>query len=130
MGANSSMMPRKPAAKFAGAKLRIESRFQAGGFIFISRMLVRLAVRRFTMHLEAIQTLVLQQAKRLDKCADQPLSPAASFKALGLDSLDAVELVTALEDQLGVSLPDAQVKKLASLGDVAAAFHHRLGSNE
>ena len=124
------MMPRKPTVKFAGAQLRIERKFQASGFIFISRMLARFALRHFTMHLEAIQTLVLQQAKRLDKCADQPLSPAASFKALGLDSLDAVELVTALEEQLGVSLPDAEVKKLASLGDVAAAFHLKLGSNE
>jgi acyl carrier protein len=128
MGAKSSMMPRKPTVKFAGAKLRIERKSQVSGFIFISRMLARLALRHFALHSEQIQALVLQQAKRLDKCADQSLSIEASFKTLGLDSLDAVELVTALEDQLGVSLPDAEVKKLASLGDVATAFHSKLGS--
>lgn len=121
-------MPRKPTVKFAGAKLRIERKSQVSGFIFISRMLARLVLRHFALHSEQIQALVLQQAKRLDKCADQSLSIEASFKTLGLDSLDAVELVTALEDQLGVSLPDAEVKKLSSLGDVATAFHRKLGS--
>jgi acyl carrier protein len=37
---------------------------------------------------------------------DTPLDPDASLKALGLDSMRAVDLVFDLEDELGVALPD------------------------
>lgn len=38
--------------------------------------------------------------------ADEALLPDASLKDLGLDSMQAVELVFDLEDELGVVLPD------------------------
>jgi acyl carrier protein len=38
--------------------------------------------------------------------ADQPLAADAPLKDLGLDSMQAVELVFDLEDELGVALPD------------------------
>jgi acyl carrier protein len=38
--------------------------------------------------------------------ADEALLPDASLKELGLDSMQAVELIFDLEDELGVVLPD------------------------
>ncbi len=44
------------------------------------------------------------------------VSPAAHFeKDLGLDSLDVVELVMALEEEFGVEIPDAEADKIASV---------------
>jgi len=37
---------------------------------------------------------------------DAPLSPDVPLKGLGLDSMQAVELVFDIEDELGVALPD------------------------
>jgi acyl carrier protein len=38
--------------------------------------------------------------------ADEELPSDASLKSLGLDSMQAVELIFDLEDELGVALPD------------------------
>lgn len=46
------------------------------------------------------------------------MTPAATFeKDLGLDSLDVVELVMALEEEFGVEIPDAEADKIASVAD-------------
>ena len=46
------------------------------------------------------------------------VSPDADFqKDLGLDSLDVVELVMALEEEFGVEIPDAEADKIASVSD-------------
>ncbi|GFH15264.1 acyl carrier protein [Haematococcus lacustris] len=46
------------------------------------------------------------------------VTPAAHFeKDLGLDSLDTVELVMALEEEFGVEIPDAEADKIASVKD-------------
>ena len=48
-------------------------------------------------------------------------TPAASFASdLGLDSLDAVELVMALEEEFGVEIPDAEADKILSTGEAIA----------
>lgn len=39
---------------------------------------------------------------------------------LGADSLDAVELNMALEDEFGVAIPDEELAKLKTVGDIVA----------
>ena len=39
---------------------------------------------------------------------------------LGADSLDAVELISRLEDEFGITIPDEDVENLITVGDVAA----------
>ncbi len=46
------------------------------------------------------------------------VTPEAHFeKDLGLDSLDVVELVMALEEEFGVEIPDAEADKIASVSE-------------
>jgi NADH dehydrogenase (ubiquinone) 1 alpha/beta subcomplex 1, acyl-carrier protein len=53
-------------------------------------------------------------------CVPQ-VSPSASFeKDLGLDSLDVVELVMALEEEFGIEIPDAEADKIASISDAVS----------
>jgi len=48
------------------------------------------------------------------------VTPSARFvEDLGADSLDQVELLMAIEEDLGVSVPDEEVNKLQTLADVA-----------
>lgn len=41
-------------------------------------------------------------------------------KDLGADSLDIVELMMALEDEYGTSVPDGEVENLKTVGDIVA----------
>ena len=49
------------------------------------------------------------------------VTPAVSFRDdLDIDSLSMVEIATMAEDKFGVSIPDADLAKLKTVGDVVA----------
>jgi len=57
-------------------------------------------------------------ADRLELKTDQ-IVPAASLQEdLGADSLDAVELIMALEEEFGIEIPDDHAEELKTVGDV------------
>jgi acyl carrier protein len=63
--------------------------------------------------------------KVADEAVDVDLSdatPQTPLRSLGMDSLDQLELVSALEDRLEVCIPDSQVKGLETVGDLIAAL--------
>jgi NADH dehydrogenase (ubiquinone) 1 alpha/beta subcomplex 1 len=43
-----------------------------------------------------------------------------SFKELGLDSLDTVEVVMAYEEEFGIEIPDSEADKIQSTADAIA----------
>jgi acyl carrier protein len=47
----------------------------------------------------------------------EDVDPAATFEALGLDSLDVVELTLALEDRTGVKLGDDELEQVRTVQD-------------
>lgn len=49
---------------------------------------------------------------------ESKISPEVSFvDDLGMDSLDTVELVMALEEEFGVEIPDEDAEKIATVAD-------------
>lgn len=48
---------------------------------------------------------------------DDVATEASFFDDLGADSLDIVELVMALEDSFGVSIPDEEAESIKTVGD-------------
>ena len=52
--------------------------------------------------------------------ADQVNPEAKMIEDLGADSLDAVELVMAIEEEFGIEVPDEEAEKLVSVGDIIA----------
>ncbi|MFM8420847.1 MAG: acyl carrier protein [Verrucomicrobiota bacterium] len=57
-------------------------------------------------------------AERLELKADQIVPDASLQEDLGADSLDAVELIMALEEEFGIDIPDAHAEELKTVGDV------------
>jgi acyl carrier protein len=58
------------------------------------------------------------------------LRPEAALSAdLGLDSIDAIDLVVALEKETGLKLTAAELRPLRTVGDVVEAVHRRLSSS-
>ncbi len=55
------------------------------------------------------------------------LKPEAHlFKDLGLDSLDGVDLVVAIEKQVGCTIEEAAARSMQTLGDIYAYVETRL----
>ena len=50
--------------------------------------------------------------------ADQVTREAKMIEDLGADSLDAVELVMAIEEEFGIEVPDEEAEKLTSVGEI------------
>uniref|UniRef100_A0A8C3GI91 Acyl carrier protein n=1 Tax=Cairina moschata TaxID=8855 RepID=A0A8C3GI91_CAIMO len=63
--------------------------------------------------LPAIRERVLYVLKLYDKIDPEKLTAEAHFvKDLGLDSLDQVEIIMAMEDEFGFEIPDGDAEKL------------------
>ena len=67
--------------------------------------------------LEKVQELL---ADALNLPLSQILPESKIIDDLGADSLDVVELLSRLEDEYGIVIPDEDVESLATVGDVAA----------
>ncbi|GAA8368105.1 hypothetical protein HpDR4_10010 [Helicobacter pylori] len=72
---------------------------------------------------ETIQAVIAEQLK-IDV---SQVTPEAKFvKDLGVDSLDIVELIMALEERFGIEIPDEQAEKFINVGDVMRYIEKQL----
>ena len=62
-----------------------------------------------------IKEIIVEQ---LGVNADKVTREAKMIEDLGADSLDAVELVMAIEEEFGIEVPDEQAEKLQAIGDI------------
>ncbi|WP_027869664.1 acyl carrier protein [Eubacterium sp. AB3007] len=61
-------------------------------------------------------------------CDEEKIVPEASIADdLNIDSLDAVELVMALEEKLGVRIPDQELENLKQVKDIVACIEKYRG---
>lgn len=61
---------------------------------------------------------IVSVVKNFDKVDESKVTPEAKFADdLGLDSLDAVEVVMAIEDEFAIEIPDAEADKIESVSD-------------
>ena len=61
---------------------------------------------------------VMEVCKNKEKVEVSKLTPEAHFtNDLGLDSLDAVELVMAIEEEFCIEIPDAEADKMLKVSD-------------
>lgn len=67
--------------------------------------------------LEKIQAML---AEALNLPVEKVAPEAKIVEDLGADSLDVVELLSRLEDEFGIIIPDDEVENLVTVGDVAA----------
>ena len=54
--------------------------------------------------------------------ASEVTTEASFTNDLGADSLDTVELIMEFEKEFGISIPDAQAEKIATVGDAVSSI--------
>lgn len=74
---------------------------------------------------EILRTTIAEQLG----ISEDEISPASSFGSdLGADSLDVLELILALEEQLELDLPDEDMKRLKTVQEWMDYLNQRLSS--
>ena len=63
---------------------------------------------------DKVRTVIVEQ---LNVEEDDVTEDASFIDDLGADSLDIVELVMALEEQFGISIPDEEAENIKTVGD-------------
>jgi len=59
----------------------------------------------------------------------EEIKPTASFRDdLGADSLDAVELIMALEEKFGIEIPDADAEAMLTVNDAIRYIEEKVDS--
>jgi len=74
--------------------------------------------------LEQIKPLM---AEALNLEADQITLEATLKDDLGIDSLDAVELIMELEDEFGVKIEDAEAQAFVTIADIVRTLEAKQG---
>ena len=71
---------------------------------------------------EILEQVIQVVGETLDVADGVELTGDTNLKELGADSFDLLELVTALEDEFGLTLDDDDVEKIATIGQVVDAI--------
>ena len=64
---------------------------------------------------EKIKSIIVEKLS----CDEKEVTQEATFTDLGADSLDAVELIMAFEEEFGIEIPDEDAEKIKTVGDAA-----------
>ncbi|PLW06817.1 hypothetical protein PCANC_17740 [Puccinia coronata f. sp. avenae] len=65
-----------------------------------------------------IQRRILEVLGSFEKCDPAKITPTASFTSdLGLDSLDAVEVVMAIEEEFSIEIPDEEADQITTVSE-------------
>lgn len=72
---------------------------------------------------DKVRQIIVEQ---LDVRPEQVVPEARLVEDLGVDSLDTVELVMALEEAFGFEMPDEDTDKIRTVGDIIEYVRERI----
>jgi len=88
---------------------------------FLPKVQRRYYSEEHKLTLDEVKERVLKVVKGFDKVDPDKVNHSSNFqKDLGLDSLDTVELVMALEEEFVIEIPDAESEKIQSITDAVS----------
>ncbi|MGN0633086.1 MAG: acyl carrier protein [Oscillospiraceae bacterium] len=69
------------------------------------------------MVFEKVRDIIVDQ---LDASAEDVTAEASIIDDLGADSLDVVDLISSVEDEFDVEIPDDKVESIKTVGDIVS----------
>ena len=76
------------------------------------------------MSFEKIKSIIVEQLSADDSAITMETS---LMKDLEADSLDAVEIMMAIEDEFDIEIPDEDAEKFQSVGDIVRYVDEKIG---
>ncbi len=71
---------------------------------------------------------VIRVIAKNKKMAPEQLSPATQFDELEMDSLDALNMIFALEEEFNISIPNEDAVRMKSVGEAISGVEQLLGA--
>lgn len=79
--------------------------------------------------MDDIEEIVRQTIAEQLGISEEEITPTSTFGSdLGADSLDMLELVLALEEELELELPDTEVKRIKTVQEMVDFLNQRMSS--
>ena len=78
---------------------------------------------RFQMVFDKVKKIIVDQ---LDVEEDKVTEAASITDDLGADSLDVVDLVMSFEEEFDIEIPDDQVEKIKTVGDIVKFIEEKV----
>jgi acyl carrier protein len=75
-----------------------------------------------------IETVIRTLLTEEFKVEEDGIKPEATFKELGLDSLDVVSLAMALEDRLHIEIPEKELDGVETYADALTLLARKVGA--
>jgi len=75
---------------------------------------------------ETVLDRVVRVVAETQKIPTERVGAASTFKELGIDSLDGLNILFALEEEFGVEVPDDAGREFASVQEAAAGIERLL----
>ena len=75
-----------------------------------------------------VQESVNQIASKILHRTDLDLSGGVTFKQIGADSLDVVQIIVAIEDKYDIELLDDELQALKNVGDFIALVERKVAA--
>lgn len=107
------------AARTAASRFAVRATVQSNAFASLrhSQPLRTFAASTF-LNPDEVTDRIVTVVKNFDKVDPDKVVASSKFaEDLGLDSLDSVEVVMAIEDEFAIEIPDAEADKIASIAD-------------
>jgi acyl carrier protein len=76
---------------------------------------------------DSVRERVIALVASAKNLAAEDVSLETTFASLGLDSLDAFNLIADLEEELGIEIPNDEVMGIRSVGETIAAIEKLVG---
>jgi acyl carrier protein len=78
------------------------------------------------MVFDKVRDIIVDQ---LDAAAEDVTAEASIIDDLGADSLDVVDLISSVEDEFDVEIPDEEVENIKTVGDIVSYIENATAEN-
>lgn len=92
--------------------------WRVGGVILKNGFFCRLPMRLFSFSKANIETDILTRLKEVEGVNVAKLTPACTFKEIGLDSLAQIEMYSSLEEKFKITLSDEDTDGVKGVADL------------
>ena len=77
---------------------------------------------------EELSKKLIEIVRREKEIPDEKLAPATPLAEAGIDSLDALTILFAIEEEFGISIPDSAARGMKTFGDMVDAVDAQLAA--